>query len=147
MSEYIAVAHLRGVCLRYFVAQALAYSFKLVEPTYGVGHRIHVQGAREYFRPDVDWTQLGPLLETHWREINAWLLDYFGPNWQQQVDGTTGALQRWFCIALVGAKLGNRVVLPDELLGSHESLSRHGETIVVMQGPTPYKLPKTTAKD
>ncbi len=114
----VDVVELKGASLRYMLAVALEYKFKAVEPTYGLSHRILCEGSPSYFRPDIDWYQLGPLLEKHWREATGWLTEYFGPNWRDQVDGLPGSLPRWFCIAIIGSHLGNQVQVPTLLIQS-----------------------------
>lgn len=103
------VKDLEGPMLRAALATALDLKFTIVPPAYSVGNRILIEGGREYFRPDVHWPQGGPLIDTHWREATAWLIDQFGPNWRDEIDGLPGSILVWFCRAIVGSKFGDVV--------------------------------------
>lgn len=103
------VRDLEGPTLRAALATALELPFKIIPPEYSTGNRILVDGAREYFRPDVHWPQGGPLIDEHWRDATAWLIGEFGPNWRDRIDGLPGGILVWFCRAIVGAKSGDTV--------------------------------------
>lgn len=109
---------LAGPRLRHAVAAVLKKEFTVdKEPTYGVGHRILIKGDKEFFRPDVNWEQGGPLVDTHWRAITAWLIETLGPNWRDNIDGRRGDILVWFMRGLVGSVCGTHVGVPEWLEG------------------------------
>lgn len=102
-------ADLEGLELRIMLAKALGYTYTVVDAEYGIGARVLVQGHREYFRPEQDWAQGGPLINAHWRASTAWLIDQLGPNWRDNVDGNPGDLLVWFCRGIVGSHFGHEI--------------------------------------
>ncbi|MNG16092.1 hypothetical protein D3C85_15240 [compost metagenome] len=108
------VADLEGPSLRVMVAKALGYTYSVVRTEYGTGPRVLVEGHREYFRPDCDWAQGGRLIDNHWRDATAWLIDHLGPNWRDDVDGVPGSILVWFCRGIVGSVYGNVVGINNE---------------------------------
>lgn len=113
----IDTRNLVGVTLRYALAKSLVLEFDIHPPAYGLGHRILIKGQPNYFRPDVDWGQLA-FVESAWREVTGWLINELGPDWYSEIDVRQGDLQRWFCRGLVGARLGNEVMIPSYLVVS-----------------------------
>jgi len=114
-TEEVEVEELIGASLRYALATALGLKFQVYTPTYGLGYRISCQGMSEFYRPDVDWLQGGPLVETHWREATAWLQDHLGPDWKDQIGSSRGALLRWLCRGIVGSRVGKTIMIPEYL--------------------------------
>jgi hypothetical protein len=115
-------AELEGFPLRVMVAKALGLLYSVVGPEYGIGHRLLIDNQRGYFRPDKDWVQCGDIIAKHWRETTSWLIDHFGPNWRDEIDGTLGSLQLWFCRGLVGSVYGNVVDIDSD--GSEAPVER-----------------------
>lgn len=105
----ILTSELSGVQLRFMLALAIGRNPNIIGAEYGVGSRVLIEGERGYFRPDVDWSQLGALLDVYWRHSTSWLISHFGPNWRDNIDGTKGSIQIWFCRGIVGSHLGDEV--------------------------------------
>lgn len=97
------VEQLSGAELRLALAVTLKMSYEIsIEPAYQVGARIRVGGTFEFFRPDKEWKQAGPLIEQHWVAITKWLYKHFGHTWVGYVDRSTDTVLVWFMRALVG---------------------------------------------
>jgi len=113
----IDTRNLTGIALRYAVAKALGLDFVVHPPEYGLGHRILIKGQPNYFRPEAEWAEMA-FIEPAWREVTGWLINELGPDWYSEIDARQGDLQRWFCRGLVGARLGNEVMIPSYLVVS-----------------------------
>lgn len=97
------VASLTGPELRLALASTLKLEYTIsIEPVYQVGARILLKGKHEFFRPDQDWKQAGPLIETHWVAITKWLQKHFGHTWVGYVDRSKESALTWFMRAIVG---------------------------------------------
>lgn len=97
------VNELKGPELRLALAHSLGLDYEIsIEPAYGVGSRILLKGKYEFFRPDQDWKQAGPLIEQHWVAITKWLHKHFGHTWVGYVDLSEDSVLTWFMRAIVG---------------------------------------------
>lgn len=111
------VAKLTGPELRLALACTLQLEHSVsFEPAYQVGARVLLKGKHEFFRPDQDWKQAGPLIETHWVAITKWLQRYFGHTWVGYVDRSKESVLVWFMRAIIGYHNPNLDNVPFEVL-------------------------------
>lgn len=97
------VETLKGPELRLALVSTLKLDYEIsIEPVYSVGARILLKGMFEFYRPDADWKQAGPLIETHWVVITKWLQKHFGHTWVGYVDHSNEEVLVWFMRAIVG---------------------------------------------
>ena len=117
----IKTSELQGAALDWAVAEAIG---RTVHAT------VHYSGVNEYgrvasssaidlseFSPSTNWSQCGPLIESagvligHYLDIGGWYADLEGPAVYR--DGPTPLIAA--CRAIVAAKLGDEVDVPEEL--------------------------------
>lgn len=97
------ISALTGPELRLALAHSLGFDYEIsIEPVYAVGPRILLKGMYEFYRPDQDWKQAAPLIESNWSQIARWLQKHFGPTWVGYVDRSTDSVLVWFMRAIVG---------------------------------------------
>lgn len=120
MSQMIEVktAELEGAALRWAVSLAEGLEVTIHPPAYGNGHRIAVNGRTEAYRPDMDWSQGGPLVDRHTVKL---IRHENGSSARIVCDsGVAGESGRTvleaLCRAIVAAKLGGTIAVPAELL-------------------------------
>lgn len=61
----VSLYSLHGPALRWAVAQIEGLSVSLASPHYDTGWRVFLSSSGYAYRPDVDWTQGGPLLDKY----------------------------------------------------------------------------------
>jgi len=140
MSQMIEVktAELSGAALRWAVAQAEGLEVTIHPPAYGNGHRLAVNSRTEAYRPDMDWSQGGPLIEKYgvllsppksmmhvcggpnagWQETGQWGSTIFGRERKHRracFDHKSNPLVAAM-LAIVQFEFGDTVAVPAELL-------------------------------
>jgi hypothetical protein len=114
----VKTAELSGPALRWAVAQAEGLEVTIHPPAYGNGHRLAVNGRTEAYRPDMDWSQSGPLIEKHRIGFGLYPNAYFACTGLNDCGGEASGPTHLIaaCRAIVSAKLGETVAVPAELL-------------------------------
>lgn len=131
MSQMVEVktTELSGTALRWAVAQAEGLEVTIHPPAYGNGHRLAVNGRTEAYRPDMDWSQGGPLIDKYHVQTNyngrgfrtasgEYWCAYVCADSGQEIypSGGGGTPLIAACRAIVSAKLGDSVSVPSVLL-------------------------------
>ena len=114
----IDTPRLKGPALRWAVAKALNKDGELdYEATSSVGWRVRIKGDVLYFQPDVDWNQIGPLMDQYYLLLHEWLYENLdGPDVCEQIhEHGAGGLKVWYLRALVGYHYGKAVAVPEVL--------------------------------
>jgi hypothetical protein len=116
-------SELSGAALDLAVAKACGVGAAL-DMEFGVPTGVvRLAGSANLWRPSTDWSQGGPLIERHPMQINATTVgfmavpvsfDHLYERWEKAQDGQTLLIAA--CRAIVAAKLGDTVDIPEELL-------------------------------
>lgn len=110
-----SVVSLQGSALRYMLAKTLQMEPVIsCQPTYGVGIQVKVPKYREFFQPDKNWAQAGPLIEQHFASIGTWLERVLGEEWRFEIQASNDDALLWFMRAIVGYHNNNVIWLPVE---------------------------------
>lgn len=129
MSEMIEVmtSELAGEALAWSVAKAEGLTVFIADPQYGNPYRVMVHFKRDgkllpqqdRFKPQADWSQGGPLIDKHVRQLRFYPADCDEAAWccdtcDSWGEGPTALVA--VCRAIVAAQLGDTVQVPKELM-------------------------------
>lgn len=115
----VKTSELSGVQLDYAVAWSVDWGQPVLHITSG-GSFVELMGV--VFSPTSNWSQCGPLIEQYDMNVSA---PFFGCEaWANIQTGSFGGAKSWkgvtcqeaICRAVVAAKLGDEVDIPDELM-------------------------------
>lgn len=118
-------AKLGGVALDWAVAESVgADAYLTIEKRPGAAFQLtmgYVDGCPNLYSPSTDWAHCGPLIERHNVELvcddhDLWTAIYDGPACSLDYTGMGDSPMPAACRAIVAAKLGNEVDVPEGLV-------------------------------
>ena len=114
----IKTSELQGAALDWAVAEAVGVTVDCGAQIIALNGAPVKRVSGDVFSPSTDWSQGGPLIEGagvligHYLDIGGWYADMEGPAVYR--DGPTPLIAA--CRAIVAAKLGDEVDVPEELV-------------------------------